>query len=63
MTFPSNLPPDFIPPFTESLLPANLKPRMVFCPECHYEIETELPGPICGMCHSKLITVLEPRVK
>lgn len=59
MVFRVIYPEDFPAPYTDSVLGTNLKERKVSCPECHYEIMTDLPGAKCGKCHSKLITVLK----
>lgn len=36
----------------------NLKPRVLKCPMCKYEIVTDLAAARCGDCNSKLITLV-----
>jgi hypothetical protein len=48
-------------PFSESILEYNVKPRLVYCPICHYETITDLCGPKCGHCQSRLITKIEQK--
>ena len=47
------------PPYSDSTLKWNIKPRKVTCPLCKYDVITDLAGPKCGHCNSQLITVLE----
>lgn len=46
-------------PITDSNKEYNIKPRFIKCENCHYEIETSIPGPKCGICHSYLIVVFK----
>lgn len=47
------------PPYTNYVgHEVNLKPRLVTCPKCGYEIKTDLPNPRCGDCRSVLITLV-----
>ena len=36
----------------------NIPMRVVECLHCHYQIETDLPAPKCGICHSNLIRII-----
>lgn len=52
------------PPYTNHAgKEVNLKPRLVTCPKCLYEIKTDLPNPRCGDCRSVLITLVESMYK
>jgi Zn finger protein HypA/HybF involved in hydrogenase expression len=46
------------PPYTDNKVNTNHKPRLVTCPKCLYDIETDLPNPKCGDCKSQLITII-----
>lgn len=47
------------PPYTNHTgHEVNLKPRLVTCPKCLYEIKTDLPAPRCGDCRSVLIIIV-----
>ena len=47
----------FKPPYTNNTNPLLVpKPRIVECLHCLYEIETDLPAPMCGMCNHQMIT-------
>jgi hypothetical protein len=48
-------------PTTDSIGEFNLKPRLVYCNLCKYEIMTSIPGPKCGQCGKYLITVSRRR--
>jgi hypothetical protein len=47
--------------YSETPLKWNIKPRLVYCPICHYETITDLCGPKCGHCQSQLITIIEKK--
>lgn len=46
-------------PFTETPMPTNIKPRIVYCENCKYRITTDLPAPKCGICERFLIKILK----
>ena len=31
---------------------------IVYCPNCEYSIETDIPAPMCGECNGKLIRAI-----
>lgn len=37
----------------------NMKPRLVRCIPCKFEVVTNLPQPKCGRCKRPMITVIE----
>lgn len=59
MVFPSSSNIEIKEPISESKDQWNIKPRLVYCSICKYEILTELAGPICSICQCKLITKVE----
>lgn len=46
-------------PYTESPIEYNIKPTLVYCESCKYEIITSLVHPKCGDCKRNLIVVFK----
>ena len=52
----------FKPPYTNYTgIPINVKKRRLYCFDCDYYIESDLPQPFCGDCDMKLITVVDKK--
>lgn len=44
-------------PYTESTIEYNLKPTLVYCESCKYQVISHLVNPKCGDCKRNLIVV------